>query len=105
MDQPGQIETYLYVADLLNQSFCYTCQAVELAKEYTGSKKNTTAIDKFIKEMQAQDMYFNDKPFPLRESGEEAFVNCFDNKSAEDKCPERYKAMKAWLKNTDTVSN
>ena len=50
-------------------------------------------------------MYFNDRPFPDKESGNEAFVKCFDDKSAEEHCPERYKAMKTWVENTEKASN
>lgn len=46
-------------------------------------------------------MYFNDQPFPNNETGKEAFVKCNDLKSAEAYCPKRYKAMKAWIENTD----
>lgn len=46
-------------------------------------------------------MYFNDQPFPANESGKEAVVKCNDLKSAEAYCPKRYKAMKAWIENTD----
>ncbi|KAL9959510.1 hypothetical protein ACROYT_G032837 [Oculina patagonica] len=80
-------------------------QAVELAKEYTGIKNNNTAIERFIQEVQGEDMYFNDKPFPAKESGNEAFINCYDKKSAEASCPERFKAMNAWIANTEKASN
>ncbi len=78
---------------------------MELAKEYTGIKNNNTAIERFIQEVQGEDMYFNDKPFPAKESGNEAFINCYDTKSAEASCPERFKAMNAWIANTEKASN
>jgi len=76
-------------------------QAVQLAKDYTGFKNNVSAIDEFSIEFQAQDKYFNDKSFPANESGDEAFIKCNDIKSAEAYCPKRYKAMKAWIDNTE----
>ena len=74
---------------------------MQLAKDYTGIKEDTSAINTFSIEFQAQDMYFNDKPFPGNESGEEAFIKCNDIKSAEAYCPKRYKAMKAWIENNE----
>ena len=51
----------------------------------------------FMKEMQDQKMYLNDKPFPDNETGKEPFVKCSDDaSSAEAYCPKRYKAMQAW---------
>jgi len=49
-------------------------------------------------------MSFNSKPFPSNESGNDAFIKCIDSKSAQAYCPERWKAMQLWIKNTDKVS-
>ena len=74
---------------------------MQLAKDYTDFNNNISAIDEFTRELQAQDKYFNDKPFPANESGKEAFIKCNDAKSAEAYCPKRYKAMKAWIENNE----
>ena len=74
---------------------------MQLAKDYTDFNNNISAIDEFTREFQAQDKYFNDKPFPANESGEEAFIKCNDTKNAEAYCPKRYKAMKAWIENNE----
>lgn len=55
--------------------------------------------------MQDQKMYFNDKPFPDNETGNDAFIKCFDDASAKAYCPKRYKAMQSWIKNSKEVEN
>lgn len=80
-------------------------QAEKLAQDYTGIKNNVSAINAFTRQMQDQEMYFNDKPFPDNETSNDAFIKCYDDASAKAYCPKRYKAMQAWIKNSKEVEN
>ena len=79
-------------------------QAVEVAKLYTEEQSETVAVDKFKEILRNSDMWFNSEPFPSSESDEDAFVKCRDAESAEEYCPERWKAMQKWIKNAIDVS-
>lgn len=48
-------------------------------------------------------MFFNEKPFPASESEEAAFFRCTTEKSSQEFCPTRWKAMQAWIKDTENV--
>jgi len=78
-------------------------KTMELVRDYTGNSDDVKARDSFISEIQLADKYFNDKPFPSKESDDSAFINCTDADSAKLYCPERWKAMQAWIKNTEEV--
>ena len=80
-------------------------QAVNLAKLYTKERYKTTAINKFKKVLQNPDMWFNSRPFPSNENGNDAFIKCHDATSAQANCPERWKALQKWIKNTNNVSS
>ncbi|XP_067024148.1 uncharacterized protein [Acropora muricata] len=78
-------------------------EAVDIAKKYTGQEGDTTAISEFKLALQHVNMSFNIKGFPGNESDENAFRLCVDDKSAQAYCPERWKAMRAWIANTENV--
>lgn len=81
-------------------------QAVDVAKRYTGEKDNRTAITAFKAVLRHSNMSFNNKPFPANESDENAYIKCYDDKSAQGYCPERWKAMQKWIENTvETMKN
>jgi len=81
-------------------------QAVEVAKSYTGEETEVLAVPAFQQVLRHANMSFNSKPFPSNESGNDAFIKCIDSKSAQAYCPERWKAMQLWIKNTDkTMKN
>ena len=77
---------------------------MKVVRDYTGISNDVKARDSFISEIQAANKYFNEKPFPSNESDENAFIKCVDADSAKQYCPERWKAMQAWIKNTDKAS-
>ena len=79
-------------------------KAVDVAKRYTGEKDNRTAITAFKAVLRHSNMSFNNKPFPANESDENAYIKCYDDKSAQGYCPERWKAMQKWIENTVEVS-
>ena len=79
-------------------------KAVEVAKSYTGEETEELAVPAFQRVLRDVNMSFNSKPFPNNESGENAFIKCNDSKSAQAYCPERWKAMQLWIKNTVKVS-
>ena len=83
--------------------FSFFLQVVILAKLYTKEQNKNTAINKFKKVLQNRDQWFNSQPFPSSESGEDAFVKCHDTASAQVHCPERWKALQSWIKNTNRV--
>lgn len=83
--------------------FSFFLQVVILAKLYTKEQNKNTAINKFKKVLQNRDQWFNSQPFPSSESGEDAFVKCHDTASAQVHCPERWKALQSWIKNTYRV--
>ena len=83
--------------------FVPSSQAVDIAKKYTGQEGDTTAISEFKLALQHVNMSFNIKGFPGNESDENAFRLCVDDKSAQAYCPERWKAMRAWIANTENV--
>ena len=56
-----------------------------------------------MSEIQADDKYFNEQPFPVSESDDNAFKKCFDAESAKKNCPKRWEAMQTWLKSTEEV--
>ena len=74
-----------------------------MAKSYTGEETEELAVPAFQQVLRHPDMSFN-KPFPNNESGDNAFIKCTDPKSAQAYCPERWKAMQLWIKNTVKVS-
>lgn len=76
---------------------------MDIAKKYTGQEENTTAISEFKLTLQHVNMSFNIKGFPGNESDENAFRRCVDDKSAQAYCPERWKAIRAWIANTENV--
>lgn len=81
-------------------------QAVDLAKRYTGEEDNNTAITDFKAVLRHSNMSFNSKPFPANESGNDAHIKCYDDKSAQEYCPERWKALQKWITNTvETMKN
>lgn len=81
-------------------------QAVDIAKKYTNEQVNTTAIDRFKDVLRRPDMSFNNKSFPSNESDNNAFIKCTDDESAQKFCPQRWKAMQAWIKNSvETMKN
>ncbi|XP_078384992.1 uncharacterized protein LOC144667449 [Oculina patagonica] len=75
-------------------------QAVTVAKQYTGEENEVLAVSQFQTALRQPDMPFNSKPFPSNESGDVAFRKCIDPKSAQAYCPQRWKAMQAWINNT-----
>ena len=77
---------------------------MKVVRDYTGISNDVKARDSFISEIQAANKYFNEKPFPSNEFDENAFIKCADADSAKLYCPERWKAMQAWIKNTDKAS-
>ena len=79
-------------------------KAVDVAKRYTGEQDNRTAITAFKAVLRHSNMSFNNKPFPANESDENAYIKCYDDKSAQGYCPERWKAMQKWIENTVEVS-
>lgn len=79
-------------------------KAVEVAKSYTGEETEELAVPAFQLVLRGANMSFNSKPFPSNESGDNAFIKCNDPKSAQAYCPERWKAMQLWIKNTVKVS-
>ena len=48
-------------------------------------------------------MFFNDGPFPVNESGEDAYMKCYDTLGALNHCPERWKALERWVNSTKEV--
>ena len=76
-----------------------------LVRDYTGESDDTKARDSFIREIQADDKYFNERSFPSNESDGNAFIKCTDAESAKLYCPQRWKAMQAWIKNINEVKN
>ena len=76
---------------------------MDIARKYTGQEENTTAISEFKVALQHVNMSFNTKGFPGNESDGNAFRVCVDDKSAQAYCPERWKAMRAWIENTRNV--
>lgn len=81
-------------------------QAVDVARRYTGQQVNTTAIRDFTDALRHPNMSFNINPFPSNESDDNAFIKCIDDKSAQAYCPQRWKAMQAWINNVvKTMSN
>ena len=77
---------------------------MDIAKKYTNEQVNTTAIDRFKDVLRRPDMSFNNKSFPSNESDNNAFIKCTDDESAQKFCPQRWKAMQAWIKNSVEVS-
>ena len=75
-----------------------------MAKSYTGEETDALAVAAFQQVLQHANMSFNSKPFPSNESDNNAFIKCFDPKSAQAYCPERWKALQLWIKNTVKVS-
>ena len=75
-----------------------------MAKSYTGEETDALAVTAFQQVLQHANMSFNSKPFPNNESDNNAFIKCFDSKSAQAYCPERWKALQLWIKNTVKVS-
>ena len=73
-------------------------KAVDVAKRYTGEQDNRTAITAFKAVLRHSNMSFNNKPFPANESDENAYIKCYDDKSAQGYCPERwYSGLSAGL--------
>lgn len=76
-----------------------------MAKSYTGERDNEAlAVSQFKDVLGHANMSFNIKSFPSNESGELAFIKCNDQKSAQAYCPQRWKALQAWIQNTIKVS-
>ena len=81
----------------------FLLKAVDLAQTYTRESDNITAVNSFKAVLRDTDMFFNSQPFPASESGNAAFLKCHNTKSAQEHCPERWKAMQEWIKNTVEV--
>lgn len=77
---------------------------MDVARRYTGQQVNTTAIRDFTDALRHPNMSFNINPFPNNESDDNAFIKCIDDKSAQAYCPQRWKAMQAWINNVVKVS-
>lgn len=81
-------------------------QAVLIARQYTGQNVDDDAIRDFKDVLRQANMSFNTEEFPRNESDANAYVKCMDEKSAQAYCPKRWKAMRAWIDNTQkTMSN
>ena len=78
-------------------------QAVLIARQYTGQNVDDDAIRDF-KDVLLVNMSFNIEEFPRNESDTNAYVKCMDDTSAQAYCPKRWKAMRAWIDNTQKVS-
>lgn len=79
-------------------------QAVLIARQYTGQNVDDDAIRDFKDVLRQANMSFNTEEFPRNESDANAYVKCMDEKSAQAYCPKRWKAMRAWIDNTQKVS-
>ena len=84
--------------------FCTRVKVEELAKQYTKEQLTANAITEFKAVLTDPNLSFNTKSFPSNESDGNAFIKCHDEKTAQMYCPERWKAMQAWIANTVKVS-
>ena len=75
-----------------------------MAKLYTQEQNETAAVNNFKSVLRNPDRWFNSQPFPINESGNDAFINCYEPISAQANCPQRWNAMQKWINNTFDVS-
>ena len=72
-------------------------QAVDVAKEVTGVKSETEAIEKFREILKdRKKSYFNAEKIPLNESDENAHRMCSSVEGAMKYCPKRWEALEKW---------
>ena len=74
---------------------------MKVAQAITGERNDTKAIEKFRSQLQS-DKYFYTIENESKYS--EPYMRCYDDETAQEYCPERWKAMQRWLQSAETVS-
>lgn len=57
---------------------------------------DTEAVKKFRVMLTDRSNYFNEEPFPMNESNEEAYKKCSNIEGAKIHCPKRWEAAEKW---------